>query len=64
MHKNQIDYILMENRYWKSIKNSKSRPGADCRLQIRPQSGNYDKTKIKQTNKKRKNKNMMELLQI
>ena len=28
--KNQIDYMLVNNRFRNSIKNSKSRPGADC----------------------------------
>ena len=28
--RNQIDYILVNNRFRNSIKNSKSRPGADC----------------------------------
>ena len=28
--KNQIDYIIVNNRFRNSIKNSKSRPGADC----------------------------------
>ena len=28
--KNQIDYILMDNRYKNGVTNSKSRPGADC----------------------------------
>ena len=50
--KNQIDYIMMNKRYWNSIKNAKARPGADCGSDNNPVVMNI-KTKLKRVKKSR-----------
>lgn len=52
--KNQIDYIMIDERYRNNISNSKSRPGADCGSDHNPVNATT-KTKLKILKKKDKN---------
>ena len=52
--RNQIDYVLINTRYKKGVRNSKSRPGADCGSDHNPVVMNF-KNKLKAI-KKRKTK--------
>ena len=53
--RNQIDYVLVNNRFRNSIKNSKSRPGADCGSDHNPVVIRTE-TKLKSIKKKTKTK--------